>query len=252
MKDNTTRLLSEQRGIALCFNLPRPYSPITALQEHLVAARIEGEIPDTVLLLQHHPVVTMGRRGRNQYLKLSPEEYQSRKIEVTTAARGGDVTYHAPGQWVLYPIMKLDSKASGAHGYLYNLEEVALRTAADFGVDAFRREGKSGAWAREGKFAAIGFRLKRWVSYHGMSFNVNLDLSGFDTIVPCGLVGEPVASLQTILKDQCPSMDEVKTGMLKHVQDVFERTLDFYNAESEWPEILAPFKPVPMIQTQGY
>lgn len=125
----------------------------------------------------------------------------------------------------MYPILKLGGREADSHGYLYNLEEVAIRTAGSFGVKAWRREGKNGAWTDAGKIAAIGFRLKRWVSLHGMSFNVSVDLTGFGTMVPCGLEGEPVASLQTILGESVPEMDEVRSEMQGHFSRVFGRPM---------------------------
>jgi lipoyl(octanoyl) transferase len=145
------------------------------------------------------------------------------------------VTYHAPGQVVIYPILRLGSHEADAHGYLYNLEEIAIRTAADFGIDAFRREGMNGAWTDAGKIAAIGFRLKRWVSCHGMSFNVDLDLSGFNSIVACGLEGEPVASLQTILGNACPSVEQVTERMRHHFEAVCGRILKMCTEPASYP-----------------
>jgi lipoate-protein ligase B len=119
--------------------------------------------------------------------------------------------------------MKLDRQLAGAHGYLDQLESIAVGTARAFGVDAYRRQGKSGAWTEQGKIAAIGFRLKRWVSQHGLSFNVDPDLAGFQLIVPCGLVGEPVSSLRRILGDACPTMDQAATAMTEELARVFQR-----------------------------
>jgi lipoate-protein ligase B len=212
------------RTWAVQYNEPISYQHGLDVQHRLLQARQADEIPDTVLILQHSPTVTLGNRGRDNYLLLSREQYAQRGIELFHAERGGDVTYHAPGQWVLYPIMRLSGGSS--HTYLWNLEEVALRTLAAFGVDGFRVEGKSGAWTEQGKVAAIGFRLKKWVSFHGMSFNVNLDLSGFQTIVPCGLVGQPVASMQTVLGDQCPSMEAVRDRLLESFSEVCQRDIE--------------------------
>jgi lipoate-protein ligase B len=179
--------------------------------------------------------VTLGNRGRDNYLLLSREEYAARGIELFHVERGGDVTYHAPGQWVLYPIIYLGGRGADSHGYLWNLEEVALRTLADFGIAGFRREGKNGAWTEQGKVAAIGFRLKRWVSFHGMSFNVCLDLSGFQTIVPCGLVGQPVASMQTVLGDACPVQDAVRDRLLTNFAEVCARDLEIFQSLENSP-----------------
>ena len=177
-------------SLALFLADPVRYADGVRFQEALVAARQADQIPDTVLFLQHQPVITLGRRGRTQHLLASPEVLARHGVDLVTASRGGDVTYHGPGQLVIYPILKLGSAEADAHGYLHNLEEVAVRTAADFGVTAYRRAGMNGAWTDSGKIAAIGFYLKRWVTMHGMRFNVDLDLAGFQFIVGCGLVGE--------------------------------------------------------------
>ena len=223
---------------SISFSDPVPYQVGLDMQRRLLKARQENRIPDTVLILQHQPVVTLGNRGRDNYLLKTEEEYRELGIELFHAERGGDVTYHGPGQWVLYPILHLGGNEADSHGYLSNLEEIAIRTLGDFGIEGFRKEGKSGAWTEAGKIAAIGFRLKKWVSFHGMSFNVSLDLSGFQTIVPCGLVGEPVASLKTILGDACPEMDQVRDSLLNHFSTVCNRDLERFDAEGEMPEQL--------------
>ena len=220
---------------AISFNRPISYKTGLEIQHRLLKARQEDLIPDTVLILQHTPVVTLGNRGRTNYLLKTEKEYADLGIDLFHVERGGDVTFHGPGQWVLYPILYLGGNEADSHGYLFNLEEIAIRTLADFNIQGFRKEGKSGAWTTDGKIAAIGFRLKRWVSFHGMSFNVNLDLSGFQTIVPCGLVGEPVASLQTILKDKTPAMEPVRKRLLHHFSQVCDRPLEHFNADEKLP-----------------
>jgi len=220
------------------FKNPVPYQQGLDIQRRLLKARQENRIPDTTLILQHKPVVTLGNRGRDNYLLKTEEEYRELGVELFHAERGGDVTYHGPGQWVLYPILHLGGNEADSHGYLSNLEEVAIRTLGDFGIAGFRKEGKSGAWTDAGKIAAIGFRLKKWVSFHGMSFNVSLDLSGFQTIVPCGLVGEPVASVKTILGDACPEMNQVRDSLLNHFSVVCNRDLERFNADGEMPPAL--------------
>jgi lipoyl(octanoyl) transferase len=188
---------------------PVRFADAERLQARLTEARIADRVPDVLLLMQHRPVVTLGRRARDRHLLLSPAALRARGIDFAVASRGGDVTYHGPGQWVLYPILRLDARTSGLHGYLHSLEEIALACARACGVEAFRRPGKSGGWTNAGKIAAIGFRIRRWVTSHGMSFNVDVDLSGFDLMVPCGLAGEPVTSLRQILGDACPARNQV-------------------------------------------
>lgn len=220
---------------SVSFSDPVPYRQGLDIQYRLLKARQENRIPDTVLILQHTPVVTLGNRGRDNYLLKSETEYRELGIELFHAERGGDVTFHGPGQWVLYPILYLGGNEADSHGYLNNLEEIAIRTLGDYGIPGFRREGKSGAWTAAGKVAAIGFRLKKWVSFHGMSFNVCNDLSGFGTIVPCGLVGEPVATMKSILGGTCPPMDAVRDSLLNHFSSVCNRTLECFGATGEMP-----------------
>lgn len=202
-----------------------PYAEGLALQEALVAARQRDEIPDVLLFLEHQPVVTLGRRGRTNFLLAAPQVLAARGVDLFTASRGGDVTFHGPGQLVMYPILKLGAAEADAHGYLTNLEETAIRTAASFGVEAFRREGMNGAWTSRGKIAAIGFHLKRWVTMHGMSFNVRPDLAGFNLIVGCGLVGEKVSSLADILGVDSPTVSAVRHHMALHFAAVCGREL---------------------------
>ena len=210
---------------AVFLNGPVSYDKMADVQNRLVAARIADEICDVVLFLEHLPVVTIGRRGDTTSLLKSPRVLVRQGITVSQSTRGGNVTYHAPGQLVMYPILKLTGCDADVHAYTYALEEVAIRTAADFNVNAFRRSGMTGAWTEVGKLAAIGVRLKRWTTSHGMSFNVNVDLAGFDTIVPCGLKNERVTSLKTILGGNCPELSEVRKRMAGHFADVFKRPL---------------------------
>ena len=212
-------------AVPVFFDRAIGYAEGVALQEALVAARQDDLIPDTILFLEHRPVVTLGRRARTQHLLISPEQLASRGVDYAVASRGGDVTYHGPGQLVMYPILRLRGSGADAHNYLWCLEEIAIRTAADFGVEAWRREGMSGAWTRQGKIAAIGFHLKRWVSMHGMSFNVAPDRPGFDLIVGCGLVGERVASLRDFAGEQCPPVAAVRERMALHAAAVLHRDL---------------------------
>lgn len=201
-------------------------------------ARQEGRIPDTVLFLEHKPVVTLGRRGRDNFLVAKPEQLQKLGVDLELASRGGDVTFHGPGQLVMYPIIKLGSIEADAHSYLSSLEEIAIRTAGDFGLNAYRRAGMNGAWTDAGKIAAIGFYLRRWVTMHGMSFNVDLDLAGFSLIVGCGLVGEKVSSLKAQLGARAPSVEAVRDSMARHFSDVCQRPLEMAVApDAPHPEL---------------
>ncbi|MDO9541542.1 MAG: lipoyl(octanoyl) transferase LipB [Kiritimatiellia bacterium] len=149
---------------AIFFNEPLPYRDGLVLQESILEARIKDLIPDTVLFLEHLPVITCGVRSQPEQILLSAKELKAKHIEIVKSSRGGAVTFHGPGQLVMYPIIKLGGNKTDVHGYLTNLEEVALRTAASLGVTAYRRKGMNGAWTDQGKLAAIGVRLKRWVA----------------------------------------------------------------------------------------
>lgn len=225
--------------LALSFDTPVRYEAGVRIQEALVEARQRDAIPDTVLFLEHHPVITLGRRGRDQYLLASREALARQGIDLVQSSRGGDVTYHGPGQLVIYPILKLGTAEADAHGYLRNLEDVAIRTAASFGVEAFRRDGMNGAWTRQGKIAAIGFHLRRWVSMHGMSFNVDLDLAGFNLIVGCGLVGEKVSSLREVLGSRAPTLAQVREKACGHFAAVCTRPLHVHKIGEPLPPALA-------------
>lgn len=231
------------RAQAFRFDRPVPYPPAAAAMERLVDARLRGDIPDTVLFLEHEPVVTLGNRGRDQFLLKSPEELKRAGVAVVKASRGGDVTYHGPGQLVIYPILALGASEADAHGYLSNLEETAIRVCADFGIPAFRIPEKTGAWTDRGKIAAIGVRFRRWVTSHGMSFNVSVDLGYTSWIVPCGLVDQPVTSLRQHLSNVCPSLPAVRERLLLRLAEVMKRDVEWSEAPlPEALEELAPFR----------
>ena len=188
------------------------YPEATRLQERLVASRRAGEIPDTLLLLEHPPVITFGRGADPGHVLAEADELSRRGIEVHDAGRGGDVTYHGPGQLVGYPIVALEGDRRDAHRYLRSIEQALIEAAAEFGIIAGRVDGLTGVWVGEEKLAAIGVRLSTgWITSHGFAFNVHGDLSGFETIVPCGIRGRGVTSLAKL------------TGLDVSVRQVAER-----------------------------
>lgn len=173
-----------------------PYEEATRLQEHLVESVRRGEAGDTVLLLTHPPVITLGRGAHAENVVIQDDERERRGIGLHEAGRGGDVTYHGPGQLVGYPILALRPDRRDAHRYLRDLEEGLIGTAAAFGVAATRVAGLTGVWVGDAKLAAMGVRIGTgWVTSHGFALNVGFDLSGFDAIVPCGIRGKAVTSL---------------------------------------------------------
>ena len=156
-------------------------------QDELVAARLAGTAPDTLVFTEHEPVFTLGvRRGAEQNLIWTPPQLAHQGIEVVSTNRGGDITYHGPGQIVGYPIVNLAPRQD-LHAYLRFLEQVLIESVAVFGLEGTRREGKTGIWIGSRKIAAIGVAVKRWVSYHGFALNVNTHLHYFEGIVPCGI-----------------------------------------------------------------
>ncbi len=180
-----------------------PYVPMWELQKRLWARRYAGEIPDTLLLLEHRPVVTVGRNGRDSNLLLPEAIFRERGIEVVRVDRGGDVTYHGPGQLVGYFVFDLRSLYQDVHRYLREIEETIIRVLARCGVPAGRDPKATGVWVGSGagaeKIAAMGLHLSHWVSTHGFAFNLKTGLAPFSWIVPCGLVGRGVTSLERVL-----------------------------------------------------
>jgi lipoyl(octanoyl) transferase len=198
------------------------YADGLELQAKLVARRQAGEVPDTLLLLEHEPVFTLGRNARRENVLLSEEALQERGFAVFDTGRGGDVTYHGPGQVVGYPILDLSPDRRDVHRYVRDLEEVMIRTCADYGATALRIAGLTGTWVGQDKIGAIGVRIARWVTSHGFAFNVSTDLAPFSLIVPCGIQNRGVTSLERLLGRSVP-LDEVMDRLTGHLAAVFQR-----------------------------
>lgn len=198
------------------------YRPAWELQRRLQAARIAGAIPDVVLLVEHPPVITLGRGADAGNVLLPPEVLRERGIEVVRIERGGDVTYHGPGQLTGYPVLDLRSRGKDLHAYLRGLEEVMLSCLATYGIEGHRVEGMTGAWVGDEKVGAIGIKVRNWVTMHGFAFNVDLDPEDFAPIVPCGLVGRGVTSLARLLPGGAPSREEVAARLRGELARVFE------------------------------
>jgi len=181
-------------GLLVTIDGPVPFASVWALQRRLVAARQQGAVGDTLLLLEHEPVVTIGRSGDRGHLLVPREWLQRRGVPVFDIERGGSATYHGPGQLVAYPILDLRALDEDVVRYMRALEESIIRTLADFGVAGARQRGFPGVWVGDAKIAAVGVAVKRRVTMHGMALNVTTDLEAFTWINPCGL-GRPVTSL---------------------------------------------------------
>jgi lipoyl(octanoyl) transferase len=186
-----------------------PYADGLEIQKQLVEQRRAGEIPDQLLLLEHPPVITLGVKTRNNRSNIvaAPSTLEAEGVEVYESGRGGDVTYHGPGQLVGYLIIDLKPDRCDVHRYVRDIEEVMIRTAASFGIEASRLVGLTGAWVGNEKLAAIGVRIARWITSHGFAFNVNTTLNHFDLIVPCGISDKGVTSLQKLVGHDIPMVE---------------------------------------------
>ena len=194
------------------------YEDALRLQNRLAEARGGEKIGDILLLLQHPPVITMGKSGKVQNV-LAPQAIQEKGIKVIFTDRGGDVTYHGPGQMVIYPILNLRLHGLSIPGYVWKLEETVIRLLDRFGVKARRIEKLRGVWVENEKVAALGVHLSRWISKHGLALNVNTNLDSFDLINPCG-TGKRATSMARILGRELP-MEEIETLIIQCFADVF-------------------------------
>jgi len=191
-----------------------PYAEALELQRALVDDRKAGRIPDTLLLLQHPHVLTIGvKKDGRSHILATPDRLSSLGVEVFETGRGGDVTYHGPGQLVGYPIVDLTPDRRDVHRYVRDLEEVMIRVCADYGIEAGRITGLSGTWIGAGKIGAIGVRISRWITSHGFAFNVTTDVDYFKLIVPCGIADRGVTSLAAQL-GRTPAMADVEDRLI--------------------------------------
>lgn len=200
------------------------YDEAIARMEDRARRRAAEEVPDALILLEHDPVVTLGRGAHAENLVLSAERLESQGTAVREAGRGGDVTWHGPGQLVGYPVIALEEKRRDAHRYLRDLEEALILALEDLGVVASRREGLTGVWAGDAKIASIGVRFSRWVTSHGFALNVSNDLSGFGAIVPCGIRGVTMTSVARLTGTAVP-LGEVSRIVARRFGEVFERAM---------------------------
>ena len=202
------------------------YQNALKLQLSLLEKRMRDETEDVLMLLQHPPTYTTGRSGKNEHLLLNAEELKKRGIHFEAISRGGDVTYHGPGQLVGYPIVDLNKFRCDINSYLRNLEEMIICALCHFDIEAKRINGLTGVWVNNEKVASIGVGIKRWVSYHGFALNVNTDLSYFDMIIPCGIPGVKMTSMKKILaKKENLEMAEVESNIINAFSKVFNRAL---------------------------
>lgn len=202
------------------FKTPQDYEKIWDLQKKLVEERIKDKIPDHLLLLEHKHVITTGKHADFRNLRVNEDKIKKMGIKLFKIERGGDITYHGPGQLVGYPIVKIDSALAGLRRFIHKLEDALMRTIKRYKIETYTTDKYVGVWYGNEKIVAIGVAFKRWVSYHGFAFNVNTDLSYFDLIVPCGLDDKGVTSLKE-LKGTLIPMDEVKRYFIEDFKNAF-------------------------------
>ena len=173
----------------------RPYQEVWAYQKEIQAKRIAGEIEDTFLMVEHEPVYTLGKNANENHLLQSRDQ----SVDVFNIERGGDITFHGPGQLVGYPILDLSNYKKSVSWYMRTLEQIIIDTVSEFGIEAKRIEGLTGVWVGDEKIAALGVRIRRWVTMHGFSINVNTDLTFYDGIIPCGIFDHGITSMEQLL-----------------------------------------------------
>jgi len=199
----------------------RNYKEVWDLQRKLVYKRISDDIPDSLILVEHFPVITLGRQAKKEEVLVSKSYLSERRISLFQIERGGKATFHGPGQLVAYPIINLALNEKDLHKYLRNLEETVIRLLKKVGVKGERKERYTGVWVKDKKIASIGIAIKKWVTYHGLALNVNVDLSYFSLIFPCGMDNKKITSLREIFSYPV-EMDKVKKLFIKSFCEVFD------------------------------
>ena len=217
------------------------YAPACELQTRAVKARKAAAIPDVLFLCEHPAVITLGRNGKLENLRATDRVLRQMNVEFHPTDRGGDITYHGPGQIVGYPILDLTEHRRDVRWYVNQLEEIMIRATREFGIEAHRIEGLHGIWidtpAGAEKLAALGVHLSRWVTSHGFAYNVSTDLRHFDLIVPCGITDKRATSLERALGRSVDS-SEAATVLAKHFGQVFDRRITNFSRE-EFEAILS-------------
>jgi len=206
------------------------YGEAYDIQKKLWSQKMNGRAEDALLLLSHPPTFTIGKSGKLDNLLLNKEELAGKGISLFFIDRGGDITYHGPGQLVVYPIIDLKDRGKDIHRYIHCLEEVVIRTLASLSIEAQRDEKHVGVWVGDEKIAAIGVRIKNWITMHGLALNVNPDLEYFSFINPCGILDKGVTSITGLLSREVP-MEVVVKELVKQFSDVF-------GVDTEWGELI--------------
>lgn len=196
------------------------YAKAHKLQLSLLEKRLAGKIGDTWLFVTHPPTITFGRSSHAENLLSNRKELKAKGVDLHEVERGGDITFHGPGQQVIYPIVDLKERDRDVHRFVRDLEEVVIRFLSGFGVEAGRVEGKTGVWVGERKICSIGIAVRRWVTYHGLALNLTTDLSFFELIQPCGMPAQTMISLQDLL-DLPIDKPKAFYGLVRSIEEVF-------------------------------
>lgn len=200
----------------------RDYKEVWDMQKELHLKRVNGQIPNILILVEHNPVVTLGKSGKSENIRIPIQLLKERGIDFYHIERGGDVTFHGPGQLVGYPIFDIKQGLVGIKPFINMIEDAIIGVLVDFDIKAEKREHLIGVWTEMGKICSIGVAVKHWVSFHGFALNVNIDLSYFDLINPCGFKDIKMASMQKIIGKEVP-MDDVKMSTIKNFKLVFSK-----------------------------
>lgn len=216
--------MSERRSLSVERMGRIAYGPMHDIQRERQRDIIDGRAGDALFLLEHEPVITLGKNTGDGHVLASADMLATRGVEVHETGRGGDVTFHGPGQLVGYPIIQMQEGEKDIRRFVWKVEELVVRVCADFGVAAERVDGLRGVWVGNEKVGAVGIRVSRWTSLHGFALNVSTDLSFFDLIVPCGIEDKGVTSLER-LTGQSILLDEVMDSVESHADEVFSRTV---------------------------
>jgi len=202
------------------------YAEAYDIQKRLWSQKVAGQDADVLLLLEHPPTFTIGKSGKLENLLLPRERLAGEGVSLFFTDRGGDITYHGPGQLVAYPIIDLRNRGKDIHRYIHDLEEVVIRTLADFSIAARRDEKNVGVWVGNDEIAAIGVSVRRWIAMHGLALNVNPTLKHFSFINPCGLLDRGVTSMAKVLSRDVP-MEAVAKGLVGHFSEVFDTRIEW-------------------------
>ena len=216
----------------LCQSEPVEYGDAYNIQKRLWAQKVKGQAVDFLLLLEHPPTFTIGKSGKLENLFVSKEELAKEGFSLFFSDRGGDITYHGPGQMVAYPIIDLKNRGKDIHRYIHDLQEVVIRTLTDLSIEAQRDEENVGVWIGNDKIGAIGVSVRRWIAMHGLALNVNPNLEHFSLIRPCGILDRGVTSISKVLSCDVP-MEVIVRGLVNHFSDVFD-------ADIEWGSACSP------------